>query len=221
MVPRKKIKTQSVKQKCFESITQSIRHLRKPKIKSYPIQKRKTDKPNVIITIVYPALPLLCVSRGESQPHRLASLQQPHKVCDLKITKSQRSDPVPRPQAREQADWIWTCPFAMQSLEHMASNPGRWEVGHSRTSCGTKAPKTRWPAWIPLATCSPCSRDDEDTCWRRPFLRAGRDRQGRVPTAPGRVRLRGQRKNSEGRRPKTSRKPNCTPFWGQQEDETK
>lgn len=38
------MKTQSVKQKCFESITQSIQRLYKPQIKSYQIQKRKTDK---------------------------------------------------------------------------------------------------------------------------------------------------------------------------------
>lgn len=63
-MPRKKIKTQSVKQKCFESITQSIRRLHEPKIKSYQIQKRKTDKLNVIITTVYSTLPLLHAYAG-------------------------------------------------------------------------------------------------------------------------------------------------------------
>lgn len=99
MVPRKKIKTQSVKQKCFESITQSIRHLRKPKIKSYPIQKRKTDKPNVIITIVYPELPLLGVSRGKPPCHIAWLPCNIHTRCAIWRSLSHRGQ-IPYPGYR-------------------------------------------------------------------------------------------------------------------------
>lgn len=58
-MPAKKIKTRSVKQKCFESIMKSIQHLYKPKIKVTRFEKKKTDKSNTIITIIYSTLPVL------------------------------------------------------------------------------------------------------------------------------------------------------------------
>lgn len=167
--PRKKIKTQSVKQKCFESITQSILRLRKPKIKSYLIQKRKTDKPNVIITIVYPMLPLLCVSCWEPHCHIAQHpCNSPTRCAFLWSLNHRGKITYPSHMASKQRLHLNRpiCNAKPVSLEHMASNPGRWEAGQSKTAGGTEAPKTRWPAYIPLAKCSQCLRDDKDTCWQ-------------------------------------------------------
>lgn len=45
------IKTQSVKQKCFESTTQSILRLHKPRIKSYQIRSRKYQLLGSVFTL--------------------------------------------------------------------------------------------------------------------------------------------------------------------------
>lgn len=45
------IKTQSVKQKCFESTTQSIPRLHKPRIKSYQIRSREDRRLGSVFTL--------------------------------------------------------------------------------------------------------------------------------------------------------------------------